>query len=108
MKAAEVHSKLGQPAQPGTGQDFYTISDKESVQVFYDSGLKVKAIAINYLGEGGGVPACKDVLGIDAEPAADGAVYKLVRYPRAGYWVSYNRTGGEDPLITVTLQKLVQ
>jgi len=29
-----------------------------------------------------------------------------VRFTKAGYWLSYNRTGGASPLTTVTLQKI--
>ena len=105
MLASDVHQKLGAPKETGGGQDFYAISDKEAVQVFYDKEQKVKAFCISYLGVSG-APDSKAVLGADVTPAADGSVYKLVRYPRAGYWVSYNRTGGDDPLVTVTVQKI--
>ena len=41
-------------------------------------------------------------------PAADGSVYKMVRYEGAGYFVVYSRPAGEaPPLVTVTMQKLV-
>jgi len=29
-----------------------------------------------------------------------------VRYPKAGYWVSYNRTAGNSPMITITMQAI--
>ena len=107
MTANEVHQKLGAPKETGGGQDFYSVSDKEAVQIFYSNiSQKVKAIAISYLGEGSGAPDCRSILGIDVTPAADGSIYKLVRYPKAGYWVSYNRTGGDAPLVAVTIQKI--
>jgi hypothetical protein len=43
---------------------------------------------------------------IDAKP--DGSKYRLIRYPKAGYWVSYSRTAGDTPIITVTLQRIGQ
>ena len=105
LTASDVHQKLGAPKEGGAEQDFYTLSDKEAVQVFYDKTQKVKAICVSYLGVSG-APDARSVLGADVAPAADGSVYTLVRYPQAGYWVSYNRTGGDDPLVTVTIQKI--
>jgi hypothetical protein len=52
------------------------------------------------------IPSCKDVLGADAEKKTDGSVYKLIRYPKAGYWVSYSRTAGSDATVTVTMQRI--
>jgi hypothetical protein len=46
------------------------------------------------------------VFGSDFETKPDGSKYKLVRYPKAGYWVSYSKTAGDTPIITVTIQKL--
>jgi hypothetical protein len=45
-------------------------------------------------------------LNIKAE--ADGSIRKLVRYLKAGYWVSYNHVGGDEPMTTVTMQKIKQ
>ncbi|MDT5121637.1 MAG: hypothetical protein QOC96_1119 [Acidobacteriota bacterium] len=104
MDAGEVRKKLGAPKDKGDVQDFYMFSEKETAQVFYDKG-KVMAVSVNYLGEKS-APLPKIVLGIDLEAKPDGGMFKLVRYPDAGYWVSYNRTGGDDPLITVTMQKI--
>lgn len=104
MDAVEARKKLGDPSDKSDTQDFYVFSDKESAQVFYSKG-KVMAVSVNYLGEKS-APLPKVVLGLDIEVKADGGMYKLVRYPDAGYWVSYNRTGGDDPLITVTMQKI--
>ena len=106
MEADEVRKKLGQPADKGDVQDFFQFSEKESCQVYYDKVHKVMAVSINYVGDGSGAPLPKVVLGTEIEAKADGAMYKMVRYPDSGYWVSYNKTGGEDPLVTVTMQKI--
>jgi hypothetical protein len=105
METGEVRKKLGAPTDKSDAQDFFAFSDKESAQVYYDKG-KVMAVSVNYVGDGSGAPLPKVVLGTEVEAKADGAMYKLVRYPDAGYWVSYNRTGGDDPLVTVTMQKI--
>jgi hypothetical protein len=104
MEVTEVRKKLGDPTDKGDVQDFFVFSDNESAQVFYTKG-KVMALSVNYVGEKS-APLPKVVLGTDIEAKPDGAMHKIVRYPEEGYWVSYNRTGGGDPLITVTMQKI--
>ena len=106
METTEVRKKLGDPADKGDVQDFFVFSDNETAQVFYDKGHKVMAVAVNYVGDKSGAPLPMAVLGTELETKADGAMHKMVRYPTAGYWVSYNRTAGNDPLITVTMQKI--
>lgn len=104
MSTDEVRKTLGAPKDKGDAQDFFMFSEKETAQVFYDKG-KVMAVSVNYLGEKN-APLPKVVFGADVEAKPDGGIFKLVRYPDAGYFVSYNRTGGDDPLITVTMQKI--
>ena len=104
MTADEARKKLGDPKDKGDTQDFYMFSEKETAQVFYDKG-KVMAVSVNYLGDKS-APLPKVVLGVDVEAKPDGGIFKLIRYPEAGYFVSYNRTGGDDPLVTVTMQKI--
>ena len=106
MGADEVRKKLGEPTDKGDVQDFFQFSEKESCQVYYDKVHKVMALSVNYVGDGSGAPLPKVVLGTEIEAKADGAMYKMIRYPDSGFWVSYNRTGGEDPLVTVTMQKI--
>ena len=105
MEATEVRKKLGDPTDKSDVQDFFVFSDTESAQVFYTKG-KVMALSVNYVGDKSGAPLPKIVLGTDIEAKPDGAMHKMVRYPDAGYWVSYNRTGGGDPMTTVTMQKI--
>jgi len=31
-------------------------------------------------------------------------MYQLKRYPDAGDWVSYNRTAGDKPIVTITMK----
>jgi hypothetical protein len=104
METAEARKKLGTASDKSDTQDFYVFSEQETAQVFYDKG-KVMAVSVNYLGEKT-APLPKTILGVDIEAKADGGMFKLVRYPEAGYWVSYNRTGGEDPLITGTMLRI--
>lgn len=106
MTAVEARKKLGAPTDKGEAQDFYLVSDKESVQLIYDGAKKISAIALNYMNAGDKAPTPKAVLGEEIEARADGSLYKLVRYPKAGYWLSYSRTAGNSPLVSVMMQKM--
>jgi hypothetical protein len=108
MSKEQARQKLGTPGDVSDRQDFYNVNGVESAQVFYDAQSRVMAVSVNYLGEGSGAPSPEKIFGAPVEPAADGAIYKMVRYERAGYLVVYSRSGGDaPPLVTVTMQKLV-
>ena len=106
MSADEARQKLGSPTDKGDTQDFYLVSEKESVQVMYDGAKKVSALALIYMEAGANAPTAKAVMGTDLEAKPDGSMYKLVRYPKAGYWVSYSRTAGDAPIVSITMQKI--
>jgi hypothetical protein len=76
-------------------------------QVIYDKATrKVTAISVDFVNGASSPITPQQVFGSDIESKPDGSKYKLVRYPKAGYWVSYSRTAGETPMITITMQKL--
>ena len=103
--ADDVRKKLGSPANKGDEQDFYVFGEKETCQVLYDKG-QVSAISVDFMNGAKEVITPQQVFGADFEAKPDGSKYKLVRYPKAGYWVSYSRTAGDTPIITVTIQRL--
>ena len=105
MFADDVRKKLGNPKDKGDEQDFYIFDETETAQIVYDKTHKVITISADFLKSTGTLTA-KQVLGAEVEAKADGSVYKMVRYPKAGYWLSYNRTSGASPLTTITLQKI--
>ena len=102
--ADEVRKKLGSPANKGDEQDFYVFGEKETAQVLYDKG-QVTAISVDFMNGAKEAITPQQVFGADIEAKPDGSKYKLVRYPKAGYWVSYSRTAGDSPIITVTIQR---
>ncbi len=107
--ADDVRKKLGNPANKGEEQDFYVFGEKETCQVMYDKATRqVTAISVDFMSGASEVITPQQVFGSDFDPKPDGSKYKLVRYPKAGYWVSYSRTAGDTPIITVTIQKLPQ
>jgi hypothetical protein len=102
----ETRAKLGIPKEKLEGQDFFEFSPNESAQVYYDAAQKVTAITVTYTGNLDSAPTPKAVFGEDAEVKPDGGIFKMVRYPKAGFWISYNKTGGDDPLIMIAMQKM--
>ena len=105
--ADDVRKKLGAPADKGVEQDFFVFGEKETAQILYDKTTgKVTAISVDFMSGATGVITPQQVFGADIESKPDGSKYKLVRYPKVGYWISYSRTAGDTPIVTVTLQKL--
>lgn len=108
MHADEARKKLGNPRDKSAEQDFYMFGDNQAVQVYYDKDGAVNAISIDFMNGASGIPSIKDVLGTEADKKPDGSLYKLVRYPKDGYWVSYSRTAGDSSTVTITMQKIQQ
>jgi hypothetical protein len=106
MTADEVRKKLGAPKDKSEEQDFFIFNESETAQIVYDTTHKVVTISADFLTAGAEVPTAKQIFGSEVEAKADGSVYRMVRFPKAGYWLSYNRTSGNSPLTTVTLQKI--
>jgi hypothetical protein len=106
MSADEVRQKLGTPELKDKSEDLFLISDLEMAQVVYDKDGKVSAVSITYSNKNEAAPTARSVLGEEVAAGADGRVYKLVRYPTAGYWVAYSRTAGEAPIVSVTMKKM--
>jgi hypothetical protein len=105
MTAEQVRKLLGSPADKGDTQDFYTFGESETAQIFYDDAHSVSALSVSYFGDVSKAPTARLVLGSEVEPKPDGSLHKMVRYPKAGYWVSYSRTAGDSPLVTVMMQR---
>ena len=105
MTTDEARKKLGNPTDKSDKQDYYSLNDNESCELYYDGDKKVYAVKVTYLG-GNAIPEPKKILGIDAEVKQDGALYKMLRFPKAGYWVSYTRTAGDSPMTLITMQKI--
>lgn len=106
MSAADVREKLGEPKTKGDEQDFFEFSPTEMAQIVYDKNQKVVTISADFLPGGTSPLTAKDVFGAEVTAKEDGSIYKMVRYPKAGYWLSYSRTSGASPLTSVTLQKI--
>ncbi len=103
----EARKKLGNPKEKSEDQDFYLFNDTQMVQVFYDKATKkVTAISIDFMNGANQIPTPREVIGSELDAKPDGSAYKSVRYPKAGFWVSYSRTAGKEPTISITMQKI--
>lgn len=109
MTADEVKDKLGKPKIDDQDGFYYVFSDDETMQVRLDADNKVMVASMTLVGNDTKAPEVVEVFGANAAvmPAADGKVYKLVRYPDAGYWVSYSRIMlANGPMTTITIQRI--
>jgi len=104
MSAADVRAKLGRPEEKSDVMDFYVFSERERARVYYTGG-KATAVIATYIGKDGGAPPPVKVLGAEIEAKPDGSMYQMTPYKEAGYWVAYSRTGGDSPLVMITMQK---
>ena len=101
--AEEVRAKLCKAVSEAEEGDFHVVSESETAQIFYDAGRKVRAVVVTYTAGG---PTPEAVLGRAAETKEGGSQHLKVSYERAGYWVSYTRTAGDAPVVTVAMQSL--
>lgn len=108
MPAAVVRAKLGNPKEESDAEDLYAISDLETARVFYEPDKTVRVILIMYTGDMSLAPTPKAVVGTDVPAKEDGGIYKMIQYPKAGFWISYVKTGGEGPIVIITIQKMAK
>ncbi|MGI9036092.1 MAG: hypothetical protein ACR2GD_08645 [Pyrinomonadaceae bacterium] len=107
MTAKEVKDKLGKAKIEDKTGFYYKFSDDEKAQIVLGKNKNVRIISIRYSSKNENAPKIQDVFGADATatPAAGGAIYKLVRYPAAGYLIVYSK-GGANGMTVVTMQKM--
>ncbi|HKO59616.1 MAG TPA: hypothetical protein VJV03_00520 [Pyrinomonadaceae bacterium] len=106
MAADDIRSKLGHLKNKSDRQDFFVFSETQTAQIVYDEKGHATIISVDYLSKDGNAPSPESVLGEPAQAKPDGSIYQRKRYPEAGYWIAYSRTAGDNPVITVTMQKI--
>lgn len=109
MTKDEVREKLGKPSTADKSSMVYTLSKIETAQIGLNSKGNVRTIALIFTNEDANTPKFSDVFGPDVpmETKKNGSVYKLVRYPSAGFWIAYSRSIiDKKPLTTITMRKL--
>src|SRR5438270_6006875 len=109
MTSDQVKDKLGRPETADKSGMLFSRNNGETVQIELDADGKVKMIAAIYSGKNTDAPEIGTVLGTNTETqtSTDGRIYKMIRYPSAGYWVAYSRLNLDNgPMTTVTIQKM--
>ena len=106
MSAQDIRSKLGHVKNKGERQDFFVFSESQTAQIVYDEKGQATTISVDYLSKGTDAPSPESVLGEAVQAKPDGSIFQMKRYPEAGYWVAYSRTAGNNPIVTVTMQKI--
>ena len=106
MSAQDIRSKLGHVKNKGERQDFFVFSESQTAQIVYDEKGQATTISVDYLSKGADAPSPESVLGEAVQAKPDGSIFQMKRYPEAGYWVAYSRTAGDNPIVTVTMQKI--
>ena len=104
MTAEEARAKLGVPAMKSDEQDFYIFSANETAQLVYVE-QKVVTISTDYT-SGIGAPDYKTVVGEGLLEKPDGSLFRMVRYDAERFWVSYNKSASEMPVVTITIGKM--
>jgi hypothetical protein len=107
--ADEVRERIDEkPLYEDEDGYFYVFSDEESAQFVLGDDRNVKLMSITYSGKNSNAPTYEDVFGKDIplKTNRDGNVYNLVDYPEAGFWVAYYSSTGNNPIVTITIQKL--
>lgn len=106
MTADEAHARLGKGMRIDE-QEFYVVSERETLQLAFDEASKVIGISVDYLG-GVGAPDYRSVVGPDVTVKPDGSIHKVVRYEQLGFWVSYSRTSNTSVMmVSITIGKLL-
>ncbi|MEQ1605379.1 MAG: hypothetical protein ABL999_10980 [Pyrinomonadaceae bacterium] len=103
----DVRNKLGVPKEKTDTMDLFVVSEMESVQFYYNADQTVTAIMMTYSGDLKLAPTPMDIFGEDVAPNAEGGAFKMVRYPKSGFWISYNRTPGSDAVVCIAIQKIL-
>jgi hypothetical protein len=104
--AAETRKTLGNPVDKSDEQDIYVFNEKEVATIVYDKAHTVTAISVDFSGDESHPPTAIEVVGTTPQAKPDGSTSMMIRYPKAGYWVCYNRSGSTPATVSVTMQKM--
>jgi len=104
--AADLKQAWGKPEVEDKTGFISQFSGKEMAQVALDADQKVDTIAVTFQ-DGTGAPKPEEVFGPKEkiERKEGGGLFHMVRYPEAGYWVSYF-SQGDGKAVIITYKKI--
>lgn len=107
MPADTLREAWGKPKAEYSDGYLYEMSDSETIQIVIGAEKEIKTISVTFA-DGKGAPEFTEVFGeaVTPERRDNGSVYKMVRYPEAGYWVSFYSGPPANPNVSLTMQKL--
>ena len=97
---------MGDPVSKSDAEDIFVFNEKEIATVVYDKEHKVTTISVDFMGDESKPPSAIEVVGTAPPAKPDGSTTMTIRYPKAGYWVCYNRSGATPVTVSVTMQKM--
>lgn len=103
MTMEEARAKLGKAEMQSDELDYIVISPNETAQIAYNAAHRVVTISVDYTG-GVGAPDYLTVVGGSLQERPDGSLYRMVEFVAENFWVSYNKSAGAVPTVTITIQ----
>lgn len=102
--------KLGKPKVADKAGLYYEFSKSESAQIGIDDKKKVRTIALIFSYDSSNIPTFAEVFGPDVPMVEkkDGSIYKMVRYPKDGFWIAYSRAAGMKPMTIITMRRIAK
>ena len=97
---------MGKAEQSSDTEDSYEFSGDEFARILYDQNKAVRTISVTFNAKDNKTPNTEKVFGQNVPPADDGSIFKMERYEDDGFWISYVKTTGDDPVVIITLQKI--
>lgn len=106
MAADEVRQKLGKPEDQSDAEDTFEPAKGETARIVYSADKKVRTISIMYTDDISKAPKPAAMIGSDVSANEDGGVFKKVDYPDHGFWISYAKIAGDNPMIIIMIQAM--
>lgn len=104
MAAADVRQKLGKPEDQSDTEDSFEPEKGETLRIIYNAEKKVRMISIMFTSNLEKAPTPKAMFGTDAATNESGGIFKRMDYTEQGFWISYAKIAGDDPMIVITVQ----
>ncbi|CAN5378929.1 hypothetical protein BH10ACI3_BH10ACI3_16880 [soil metagenome] len=109
MTKGEVEEVLGKPKMSDKASMNYTFSKTATAQIGFNEQGKARTIAVIYTDGDETAPSFSDIFGPDVPfvEGKNGGVYKLIRYPSAGFYIAYSKTMvSNKAMVVITMRKI--
>lgn len=104
MSAADVRQKLGKPEDQSDAEDSFEPAKGETLRIIYNAEKKVRMMSIMFTESIEKAPTPQALFGEDAQANEGGGVFKRMDFTEQGFWISYAKIAGDNPMIVITVQ----